>query len=110
MGGGQYWEGWVIRDTMWISGKVKPKARDIVITAAQWPDVEWPMKEAGGSTWTGEGDWGEFHIGIGGSCDDVSPPVGYWCSNTAPRKLKFMEVLTVFWKDFLPQAVNYSDT
>ena len=31
----------------------------------------------GDNTWTGEGDWGEFHAGYGGTCDDVDPPFGY---------------------------------
>jgi len=110
MGGGQYWEGWVIRETLWKPSKPKEKATDVIITADQWPDVEWPMKEAGNSTWTGEGDWGEFHIGIGGSCDDVSPPVGYWCSLTAPRLVaEHRSPSGMFWKDVLPQAVNYSN-
>jgi hypothetical protein len=34
--------------------------------------------------WTGEGDWGEFHAGYGGTCDDVTPPFGY-CECSAPR-------------------------
>ena len=29
------------------------------------------MQEDGGSSWTGEGDWGEFHIGVGDLCDDL---------------------------------------
>ena len=43
------------------------------------------MSEAGGSSWTGEGDWGEFHAGWGGYCDDLSPPFGYWCAMRPPR-------------------------
>ena len=35
--------------------------------------------------WTGEGDWGQFWHGTGGTCVDRSPPVGYWCADTAPR-------------------------
>ena len=27
-----------------------------MITAADWPDVEWPMRNVD-SSWTGEGDW-----------------------------------------------------
>lgn len=37
------------------------------------------------SSWTGEGDWGGHFVGIGGTCADRSPPVGYWCSPKAPR-------------------------
>jgi hypothetical protein len=33
----------------------------------------------------GEGDWGDFHIGYGGFCDDLYPPTGYWCSQNPPR-------------------------
>ena len=43
------------------------------------------MKEAGGSSWTGEGDWGEYHLGLGGYCDDLDPPFGYWCAMAPPR-------------------------
>ena len=28
---------------------------------------------------------GNFHIGIGGFCADLDPPVGYWCSKNPPR-------------------------
>ena len=33
----------------------------------------------------GEGDWGDFHIGYGGFCDNLYPPAGYWCSQNPPR-------------------------
>ena len=33
----------------------------------------------------GQGNWGEFHLGLGGYCDDVEPPVGYWCASHPPR-------------------------
>lgn len=63
----------------------KPDAEDVVVTADDWPSVDWPMKEDGGSTWTGEGDWGEYHVGVGGYCDDLEPPTGYWCAMNPPR-------------------------
>ena len=30
--------------------------------------------------WTGEGDWGQYWLGVGGPCADRSPPAGYWCA------------------------------
>jgi hypothetical protein len=61
MGGGDSVEGWVplAAQTQWLPPRRKPNGTDIVVTAADWPTVDWPMKEAGGSSWTGEGDWGE---------------------------------------------------
>ena len=35
--------------------------------------------------WTGEGDWGQYWLGVGGTCADRTPDVGYWCSPHAPR-------------------------
>ena len=87
MGGGDYVKGWIplAARTPWVPPARKPDAREIVITAKDWPSVEWPMSEAGGSTWTGEGDWGEYHLGLGGYCDDLEPPFGYWCAMHPPR-------------------------
>ena len=90
MGGGDYIKGWVplSANTAWVKPARKPDSQEVVITAADWPSVEWPMTEAGGGSaldWTGEGDWGEFHIGVGGYCDDLSPPTGYWCAMSPPR-------------------------
>jgi hypothetical protein len=87
MGGGDYVKGWVplAAGTQWVPPRRKPNGTDIVITAADWPGVEWPMEEAGGSSWTGEGDWGEYHVGMGGYCDDLDPPYGYWCAMRPPR-------------------------
>ena len=52
------------------------------MTAADWPSVDWPMNIMTGNQtdpddWTGEGDWGEYWIGVGGTCVDRSPPAGY---------------------------------
>ena len=59
MGGGDYVEGWVplSAGTEWVPPFRKPDAEEIVITADDWPSVEWPMTEEGGgtgATWTGE--------------------------------------------------------
>ena len=37
--------------------------------------------------WTGEGEWGQYWLGAGGTCVDRSPPVGYWCAPGAPRRI-----------------------
>ena len=91
MGGGDYVKGWIplAANTQWVPPTRKPDATEVVVTAADWPGVEWPMQEDGGSSWTGEGDWGEFHIGVGGYCDDLEVvpdgPTGYWCAMKPPR-------------------------
>jgi len=87
MGGGDYVWGWIplSAGSEWVPPARKPDSEEIVITAKDWPSVEWPMTEAGGSSWTGEGDWGEFHLGLGGYCDDLDPPFGYWCAMKPPR-------------------------
>lgn len=87
MGGGDYTFGWIplSHDTEWVKPARKPDARELVFTGADWPSVEWPASEKGGSSWTGEGDWGEYHLGLGGYCDDLEPPVGYWCAMDPPR-------------------------
>jgi hypothetical protein len=71
-----------------------------IMGAADWPDVEWPMRQVVNATngtseyplgkypnWDGEGDWGNFWIGEGGTCVDRFPPVGYWCNTRAPRDI-----------------------
>lgn len=85
--GGDYVHGWVplSANTEWVKPARKPDAESLVITADDWPSVEWPMSEDGGSRWTGEGAWGEYHLGMGGYCDDLDPPIGYWCSMDPPR-------------------------
>ena len=87
MGGGDYVKGWMplAANTEWVAPRRKPDATEIVITGDDWPSVDWPMEEAGGSSWTGEGDWGEYHLGLGGYCDDLDPPFGYWCAMQPPR-------------------------
>ena len=72
MGGGDYVKGWIplAARTEWVPPKRKPDSTEIIVTAKDWPNVEWPMKEKGGSSWMGEGDWGEYHVGMGGYCDD----------------------------------------
>ena len=55
-GGGDYVKGWVplSAGTEWVPPARKPDAEEIVVTAADWPSVEWPMQQHG-SPWTGEG-------------------------------------------------------
>ena len=69
MGGGEYTEGWDITPTTWLPHRSwgRPPQEEVVVTGKDWPGVEWPMAPPGGpsNTWTGEGDWGEFHAGHG---------------------------------------------
>ena len=100
-------DGWVTTDTNWsmngtdmngIAGPWPPADNPFelhVMGADDWPGIEWPMQEMLNTSngtlvptddkWTGEGDWGEFWHGTGGTCVDRSPPVGYWCADSAPR-------------------------
>eukprot|EP01084_Bolivina_argentea_P030680 56808_1 len=76
----------------WMDPIKTDPAETVVINAANYPNVHWPMEGPGGTTWTGEGDWGDFFQGIGGSCatetlGGVDPPFGYWCSIVAPRHI-----------------------
>ena len=86
MGHGEYVKGWITdQSTEWVKPKVHNDTTEIVYTGKDWPAVHWPLTQEGGSTWTGEGDWGEFHIGSGGGCDDIFPPTGDWCAMHPPR-------------------------
>ena len=131
LGGGEYVNGWIpqAERTEWIPPHRRPDAEEIVVTSADWPDVDWPVRQAGGITppcgidptcWTGQGDWGEFHLGLGGYCDDVFPPVGYWCANRPPRGQLWNKTTNRGspngWEQihmspdgmWLPKAVNYT--
>lgn len=101
-------DGWVTSPTEWlmngtdmngVPGPWPPRgqATTSIVSAADWPDVDWPAhiyvptangsKAATSDQWTGEGDWGQFWIGEGGTCADREPPVGYWCAPKAPRSI-----------------------
>ena len=98
-------DGWVTTPTTWkldgvdmndVVGPWPPAQAAVthIVSATDWPGIEWPMLEPLNDTssstptndqWTGEGDWGQFWLGVGGTCADRSPDVGYWCSPHAPR-------------------------
>eukprot|EP00912_Choanoflagellata_sp_UC4_P000575 UC4_evm2s355 len=96
-------DGWITSKTNWISSTtgsmngISPwpptnEAKTFVIGASDWPGVEWPMSiMTNGSvdpdTWTGEGEFGQYWLGAGGTCVDRDPPVGYWCAPSAPRHI-----------------------
>eukprot|EP01060_Flectonema_neradi_P004382 TRINITY_DN12821_c0_g1_i1.p1 TRINITY_DN12821_c0_g1~~TRINITY_DN12821_c0_g1_i1.p1 ORF type:complete len:937 (+),score=210.86 TRINITY_DN12821_c0_g1_i1:61-2871(+) len=111
-----YTTGWTAnsRKTKWAR-PIPPKSNSttIVVTADDWPGTEWPMTQEGGSTWTGEGQWGEFHVGVGGYCSGqgIDPPVGYWCAMDAPRgaNLYYRSPSGLSIEGTIPQAVNYSN-
>ena len=95
--------GWITAGTKWIASTtgtmngISPwpptdTATTFVMGALDWPGVEWPMEittngTADPDTWTGEGEWGQYWLGAGGTCVDRSPPVGYWCAPEAPRHI-----------------------
>jgi len=113
MGGGEYSQGWDVSDTTWLPHRTwgRPPQEEVVITAKDWPGVEWPMDHPGGdNTWTGEGDWGEFHAGHGGTCDDVDPPFGYWCAKKPPRGIsQHWSPSGLVWDKHLARGANYSN-
>eukprot|EP01084_Bolivina_argentea_P237330 398876_1 len=80
--------GWIIYDTKWKPPAKYPPSTDVIRNATNYNNVEWPMDGPGGTPYTGEGDWGNFWIGKGGSCEyqeGLEPGYGYWCSTDAPR-------------------------
>jgi len=93
--------GWVSAPTDWDPPTKVANAVDITQTAADWPGVIWPMDPPGNTTWTGEGDWGEFFQGKGGPCAEMEPDYGYWCGHDAPRQITQHES---------PSGVNLSPT
>ena len=77
-----------------IAGQWPPTtaATTYVMSATDWPSVDWPMAimvngTAMRDSWTGEGSWGQFWIGVNGTCIDRSPAAGYWCAPRAPRRI-----------------------
>ena len=98
-------DGWISGKTQWIPSTTgtmngisgwppKDVAKTFVIRDSDWPGVEWPMNIMTNSTvdpdkWTGEGEWGEYWLGAGGTCVDRDPPVGYWCTESMSNQLSF---------------------
>eukprot|EP00035_Acanthoeca_spectabilis_P015936 m.322113 g.322113 ORF g.322113 m.322113 type:complete len:169 (+) comp16454_c0_seq102:2541-3047(+) len=84
-----YQAGWVTHDTQWLPPNRSKwnETKDVVSNTTNWPGVNWPTSEENPieNEQEGEGDWGDFHIGHGGFCDDLDPPAGYWCSQNPPR-------------------------
>eukprot|EP00039_Didymoeca_costata_P026545 m.16129 g.16129 ORF g.16129 m.16129 type:complete len:957 (+) comp5588_c0_seq1:70-2940(+) len=81
-----YTDGWITSGTTWVKPADKwNETMDVISNASDWPGVNWPMTQEGGAGQQGEGDWGSYHTGMGGFCDDISPPFGYWCSQNPPR-------------------------
>jgi hypothetical protein len=90
-------EGWVTSKTEWLlpddkftDGSDKwDAAVDIISNGSMWPGVHWPMASDLGDCREMQEDGvagcGNFHIGSGGFCSDLDPPVGYWCSKQPPR-------------------------
>ena len=64
-----------------------PDAEDVIANDKDWPSVDWPHYVGSQS---GEGDKGDYHIGVGGYCEDdlqdpLTGPTGYWCAMAPPR-------------------------
>eukprot|EP01083_Nonionella_stella_P316553 1148432_1 len=92
--------GWIPYQTKWNAPRVYEKAENIIYTADDYkndPNVEWPMQIEGFNTtnqYTGSGNWGEYHIGVGGTCNapGIEPNYGYYCSYNSPRASSLMHV------------------
>lgn len=89
MGGGDYFKGWIplANHTQWVPPFRHPDAEDVIANDTDWPSVDWPHYEG---SQTGEGDKGDYHIGVGGYCEDdlqdpLTGPTGYWCAMAPPR-------------------------
>jgi|EP01046_Picozoa_sp_COSAG06_P042502 hypothetical protein len=89
MGGGDYFKGWIplANHTKWVPPFRHPDAEDVIANDKDWPSVDWPHYEG---SQTGEGDKGDYHIGVGGYCEDdlqdpLTGPTGYWCAMNPPR-------------------------
>eukprot|EP00051_Salpingoeca_urceolata_P015335 m.198436 g.198436 ORF g.198436 m.198436 type:complete len:722 (-) comp18370_c0_seq6:228-2393(-) len=81
-----YQAGWITDKTDWVKPADKwAETKDVVANGDSWPGVFWPKSEEGGASQQGEGDWGDYHVGYGGFCNDIDPPFGYWCSQQPPR-------------------------
>ena len=103
-------EGWIAEPTQWIASglgmngvapwpPVGANATTFVVRDVDWPGVEWPMhvttngsvdpdgNTPSGVNVTGAGERGEFWLGVGGTCADREPPVGYFCAPNNPRHI-----------------------
>ena len=73
--------------TEWVPPFRHPDAEDVIANDKDWPSVDWPHYVGSQS---GEGDKGDYHIGVGGYCEDdlqdpLTGPTGYWCAMAPPR-------------------------
>ena len=73
--------GWITDETNWIDPIPTENATDIIINKdlIDGP-VTWPMDGPGGTPWTGEGDWGNFWLGLGGPCNNTNK-LGKYCTH-----------------------------
>jgi hypothetical protein len=96
-------DGWITAPTMWIAAgpgmngvapwpPINSPATTYIIRDTDWPGVDWPMNITTNGTAdpdsdTGCGEWGEFVLGVGGTCADRYPPLGYFCAPDNPRNI-----------------------
>ena len=107
--------GWITKRTKW--GKpLKPANKAVqheIVGAKDWPGVEWPYfynsTSPSSNAWRGEGDWGSFFVGVGGSCEgNYVPGAGFWCANP-PRGIAAPEHASGIFvsPDLLPNAFRH---
>eukprot|EP01084_Bolivina_argentea_P051380 94510_1 len=92
--------GWIPYSTKWNKPTTYGSPVNLIYTADNYKNdasIEWPMFIEGYNTtnkFTGMGDWGEYHIGYGGTCNapGIEPSYGYWCSSNSPRGSGYQHV------------------
>ena len=64
-------QGWISTATSWIEPEITSKTN---------PPTEYVVTDPRYTRSDSTGNELQYQIGIGGSCQDVDPPAGYWCS------------------------------
>ena len=119
MGQGLYVDAWVEAPTEWSGPTAADLAQrqsettDLVSTNASWPGVYWQGVPYPGQSADlfGMGDWGAFVLGKGGFCKEMTPDVGYWCTqnNGRSKTLPHFSPYGFNYSSTLPQAAAYKN-
>eukprot|EP00038_Savillea_parva_P003318 m.124062 g.124062 ORF g.124062 m.124062 type:complete len:935 (-) comp11141_c0_seq2:3094-5898(-) len=88
--------GWVTTSTKWMPSKSYPPPIEVVVNASEWMRHDSTGNELG------------YQGGIGGSCVDLDPPFGYWCSahpnRTVSGALTHRSPTGLYYDTLLPHA------
>ena len=77
-------EGWITSTTNWIKPTISPQTN---------PPTEYVVTDSRYTRKDSTGNELQYQIGIGGSCVDVEPQGGYWCSAHPSRMVVSLAVL-----------------